>query len=443
MNSKHKMKIMEDVFETNSEMTESKTDRQELITWWKQSALRNAKVLVVGAGAIGNELLKNLALLGIGYVVTSDMDHISASNLSRTVLFTADDLGKQKALVAAQRYKDMCVEPSAAVDFFDGNVVSDLGLGVLRRMDIIVGCLDNLQTRFETSRRCVLLQKPYIDAGISELTWSLTESHYPHSGCWSCSMTSQLERAAMMFERHSCDVTKARALATGHAPTTQVASAMVASLQAQDIVKYLVRTEWERSDEEIRSDAAAEPPKVSFGTRFSFDGKTNTMMATPFSTRLRCCEENHHSYDEITETEMSADWTLRQMFGYVRQRYGEGFYLSLYGDNRYQKAAFVTTGRCRRCGKAIDIYKSQKHLTDADLFCSDCHSGTPKMLSEAIEKVVFYEKDDERILELSLHQIGIPYLHIIELYRDEDGATLALELTADLPRVLPNYVQKV
>jgi len=61
--------------------------RQSLIDWWDQKKVAEARVLVVGAGALGNEILKNLALTGIGRVLVYDMDTIERSNLSRTALF--------------------------------------------------------------------------------------------------------------------------------------------------------------------------------------------------------------------------------------------------------------------------------------------------------------------------------------------------------------------
>ena len=98
-------------------------DRQERIEWWDQKKLRDARVLVVGAGAIGNETLKNLALLGIGNMLICDMDTISVSNLSRTVLFRREDAGKKKAETAVMRLKDMALEENTHLDFFDGDIV--------------------------------------------------------------------------------------------------------------------------------------------------------------------------------------------------------------------------------------------------------------------------------------------------------------------------------
>ena len=76
--------------------------RFKLISWWDQDRLKNAKVLVIGAGALGNELLKNLSLLGVGNVIVADMDRIENSNLSRSVLYRAKDNGQLKATAAAR-----------------------------------------------------------------------------------------------------------------------------------------------------------------------------------------------------------------------------------------------------------------------------------------------------------------------------------------------------
>src|SRR4051794_34828877 len=77
--------------------------RLRLIPWWRQERLAAAKVLVVGAGALGNEVLKNIALLGVGTTYLIDFDTVETSNLSRSVLFRHGDGGRPKAEVAAER----------------------------------------------------------------------------------------------------------------------------------------------------------------------------------------------------------------------------------------------------------------------------------------------------------------------------------------------------
>src|SRR5438874_13606964 len=74
-------------------LQEGRFARLEAIEWWNQSLLSGAKVLVIGAGALGNEVIKNLALLGVGHLVVADMDRVELSNLSRSVLFREEDEG--------------------------------------------------------------------------------------------------------------------------------------------------------------------------------------------------------------------------------------------------------------------------------------------------------------------------------------------------------------
>ena len=96
---------------------------------------------MIGAGATGNEVLKCLALTGFRYVFITDMDHISTSNLSRTVLFNETDVGKRKATTAAERFRDMCIDDEPVTDYFDGDLCHGLGEGIIRHCDIIYGKL--------------------------------------------------------------------------------------------------------------------------------------------------------------------------------------------------------------------------------------------------------------------------------------------------------------
>ena len=100
--------------------------RLRLIAWWDQDKLANAKILVVGAGALGNEVLKNLALLGVGNVYVVDFDKIEESNLTRSVLFRSRDCGRSKAEAAAEALRDM--NPDTRVVPMLANIITDVGL---------------------------------------------------------------------------------------------------------------------------------------------------------------------------------------------------------------------------------------------------------------------------------------------------------------------------
>src|SRR5215468_11754277 len=105
------------------EVHEDRLSRFRLLPWWDQKTLQAARVLVIGAGALGNEILKNLALLGFERIVVVDLDRIEESNLSRAILFNSEDVGLFKAEAAARSFNR--IAPQARVRPIVANVVQN------------------------------------------------------------------------------------------------------------------------------------------------------------------------------------------------------------------------------------------------------------------------------------------------------------------------------
>ena len=166
---------------------EDRYGRLRLISWWRQERLAAAQVLVVGAGALGNEVMKNLALMGVGTTYLIDLDEIEASNLSRSVLFRAEDAGQPKAMVAARRALEL--NPEITVEPIHGDVITDLGLGLFADVDLVIGCLDNREARLWVNRQCWKVGTPWIDAGIQEIQGVVKVFVPPDSSCYECTMT--------------------------------------------------------------------------------------------------------------------------------------------------------------------------------------------------------------------------------------------------------------
>lgn len=103
--------------------------RHSLIEWFSQDEIKTAKFAVVGAGAVGNEVIKGLALLGVSTIDIYDFDRIEIHNLTRSVLFRNNDIGRSKAQSAASRAK--LLDQSVTINAFDGDFWDTLPLARL------------------------------------------------------------------------------------------------------------------------------------------------------------------------------------------------------------------------------------------------------------------------------------------------------------------------
>ena len=152
------------VLVSRGELEEDRFHRFGLIHWWDQGTIAATKVLLVGAGALGNEILKNLALLGFRKILVVDLDRIEPSNLSRSILYRPADVGRPKAQVAAEAAKH--IYDDAVVHALDANILYDVGLGVFDWADVIIAGLDNREARLWINRCAWKMNKPWIDGAI-------------------------------------------------------------------------------------------------------------------------------------------------------------------------------------------------------------------------------------------------------------------------------------
>lgn len=136
--------------------------RQQLVEGWDQETIKNSCALIIGVGALGCEIAKDLALMGIGKLILVDMDKIETSNLSRQMLFHAGDEGRTKVEVAAERLKLMA--PFLEVEtYFDK--LQNLPMKVYEESDVIVAALDNVRARMDLNKIALRLKKPMVEGG--------------------------------------------------------------------------------------------------------------------------------------------------------------------------------------------------------------------------------------------------------------------------------------
>lgn len=363
---------------TGDDFLEDKYDRLRRITWWDQDRLKNATILVVGAGAIGNELIKNLALLGIGRLLIVDMDAIENSNLTRSVLFRQKDVGRYKAEVAAERAMEM--NPDIVAKAFTLNVIEDMGLGVFRRMTVVLGGLDNREARLAINQACYRVNIPWVDGAIEVLNGFARVFMPPHGACYECTMTDTDWR--LINNRKSCAMLTNSQMNEGKIPTTPTSSAIIAGVQVQEMLKIL------HHDRNL--------PNLS-GKCFVFNGLTHDSYIVEYQSKPDCM--SHDTYPSVEERAWSVrSMTLKELIDQIKREVGADAIVDFDRD-------IASVATCL-CGEQKELYTPIHKLNARSVACPSCDN--------TMNFSTFHSLDGtEDFLHKTLGEIGIPPLHIV------------------------------
>ncbi len=131
-----------------------------------QQLLQASKVLVIGAGGLGCPALQYLVGAGVGHIGIVDGDQVSLSNLHRQTLFTTDDIGQNKAAMAAKKLSRL--NPDINIEAIPVHLTNQHALDILDQFDIIVDGTDNFATRYMINDACVLLKKTLVYGAVSQ-----------------------------------------------------------------------------------------------------------------------------------------------------------------------------------------------------------------------------------------------------------------------------------
>jgi adenylyltransferase/sulfurtransferase len=125
-----------------------------------QQKLIDARVLVIGVGGLGIPVLQYLNAMGVGTLGMVEQDVIELSNLQRQVLFSEEDLGKQKLPVALEKLR--AANSGTNFKIYDTFITRDNALAIIKSFDIVVDATDNFPTRYLVNDACVILNKPLV-----------------------------------------------------------------------------------------------------------------------------------------------------------------------------------------------------------------------------------------------------------------------------------------
>ena len=369
-----------------------------LLSWFKQDKVRNAKVLVVGAGALGNEVIKNLTLFGVGTIFVCDFDRIELSNLTRSVLFREKDAYEHsyKAEVAAKRAME--INPQIKVIPIVGNLFSEVGLGIYKDVDVVIGCLDSRIARYLLNRLCMRVGKTWIDGSIENMT-GVVKVYSPGVNCYECNLSRE-EFNNIMLRTGCADVVRAQTSA-GRVATTPISASIVGAMQSQEAMK-IIHT----------SDGEPTPFKTLSGKMWRFEGMTNTINTYKYSSWKNNCPA-HERWTEIIQCdELSADMKVKEVLEKLKKILNVSVVEINMRNNK-----FIDKIISDRPEKEFVLHIPESKLEDT----IQSNEELRKLSYRTIFHKCFYENIDESFpyMELSLIEIGIPRYDIIQVSTDK------------------------
>ena len=149
-----------------------------------QQKLRDARVLVIGAGGLGCPALTYLAAAGVGTLGIIDFDRVEISNLHRQILFTVADVGRPKAEVAAERLR--LLNPYIHVNTYLEGLNRENALSIIGTYDLVVDGSDNFPTRYLVNDACVILDKPLVFGSIYKFEGQISVFNYRGGPTYRC-----------------------------------------------------------------------------------------------------------------------------------------------------------------------------------------------------------------------------------------------------------------
>lgn len=357
-------------------LEESRYDRQERISWWDQRLLREAKVLVIGAGALGNEIVKNLALVGIGRIDIVDMDSVEYSNLARCALFRDEDQGRPKAEALAEAAMRLNPEVDARAFVCP---VQQLGSAWLGDYSVVLAGLDSREARLWVNATCRRLGRPWIDGAIEGLQ-GIVRMFDGEGPCYDCTL-GEADRQAISHRR-SCALLSPEQILSGKTPTNATTASVVAALEVQEAIKLIVG----------RADLLALRGRV-----WRIDGETMMTAVMEYVEDPDCM--SHDSIDEWVEL-ASVPASLAALIRDVERHVNAPASAVYFTDD------VLTIERCRRCGEGETLIGLRPLLPSGAGRCDSCAADRP-MSSRTMVDV------DDEILAIPLAEWQWPHAEAV------------------------------
>lgn len=374
-----------------SRMSKETSDILTQLSWFRRDKVSAAYVMVIGCGALGNEVLKNLAQFGLQHLVIVDFDSVEPSNLTRSVFFTIDDAINKRRKVDAIAERLKAMNPAMELKTICGDVAYDVGLGLVRSMDVVIGCVDSRWARYSINRLCMRAGVPWVDGGIDGLEGTVRVFR-PGENCYACNLGP--EGLKDLKKRMPCAGIIRRNEASGRAATTPVIASIIGAIEVQEALKLIHREQLE----------AGELTSLC-GKMFCYEGQHLSTKTVDFKAYDDDCPV-HDLWQPIVQTEITVESTVADVLQQLHK---------LLDDDHLQiclNDCFVDWVESRADGQQIQVMKPGRDVAEQ----IERHPGLKGALQGALYQHEYRVLDDSfPYQELTLAQVGIPVWDILQI----------------------------
>ena len=368
------------------------TDIYPKLSWFKQKKVSSAHVMVVGCGALGNEVIKNLALFGVGNLVLVDFDEVEYSNLTRSILFTHEDALKHRYKVDAAAESVKKINPNINVTTIVGDIATSVGLGLIRKMNVVVGCLDNRWARYTLNRLCMRAGVPWVDGGINALE-GVAKVFIPGKNCYACT----LEPSALedLKRSTSCAVAIRRNIESGRVPTTPVVASIIGAVQAQEAMKLIHKEELELG--ELTS---------LCGKMFCYDGASMTVRLVSHEAWDEDCPV-HENWSPVIESPLTNLNTVEEVLAYIKDKFSTDS-----AEIVLRNQAFVDFIEDRATGEKYEVMLPE---TQIPAFIENDEVLCSKPMGQFYQHTIRNINAKFTHMDLTLRHLGIPTQDVLHV----------------------------
>ena len=298
---------------------------------------------------------------------------------------------------AAERLKEF--NPSLDIQTICGDIAYDVGLGLIRRMDVIIGCVDNRWARYCINRLCMRAGVSWVDGGIEALEGT-ARVFKPGVNCYACNLGTEGQNE--LRRRFSCANTIRMNEAAGRVPTTPIVASVIGAVQAQEAMKIIHSR---KSKVESRKTKDESELTSLCGKMFYYEGQHLTTKLVDFRAYDDDCPE-HELWAPVEESELTNRMSVREALDALRTMLRtKDIRISLTAD------CFVDKLIRKEDDGEVEIMQPKHRLT----------ANSQELTADAYYVNEYYELDDRfPYPELTLAQAGIPAQDILLVHTENE-----------------------